>query len=169
MSGAADSQATTRAKFAGWWQDRAPRERWMLSIMCVAIAAFVAWYAVLAPLQALRQRAADRHAAAVMDAAEIERGLGAIAAADADGPARVPADTLHQLVTNSAGAAGISFDRREADADGGLDITIDAVAAATLFNWLDGLRLEHGVAPVRVEAERREGRLRAQLRFAPAQ
>ena len=46
---------------------------------------------------------------------------------------------------------------------------MDAVAAGTLFNWLDGLRLAHGVAPVAVDVERREGRLRAELRFAPAQ
>lgn len=169
MSAAADVPVATRARLAGWWHARAPRERWMLAVMCAAIAAFVAWYALLAPLQALRQRAADRHAAAVMDMAEIERGLEAIAAAEANGAARVPPAALHQLVTDSAGAAGINFDRREVAADGGLEITVDAVAAATLFNWLDGLRLEHAVAPMAVDVERREGRLRAQLRFAPTQ
>lgn len=169
MTAAPKFQVSSRAKLAGWWQDRAPRERWMLSIMCAAIAAFVAWYAVLAPLQAMRQRAADRHAAAVMDAAEIERGLEAIAASEASGAARVPAAALHQLVTDSAGAAGINFDRREVAADGGLDVTIDAVSSGTLFNWLDGLRPEHAVAPMAVDVERREGRLRARLRFAPTQ
>lgn len=169
MNVAADLRGTTLAKLSGWWQARAPRERWMLSVMCVAIAAFVTWYALLAPLQALRQRAADRHAAAVMDAAEIRRGLEAITAAGTSGADGVPAAALLQLVTDSAGAAGINFDRREAAADGGLEITIDAVATTALFNWLDGLRLEHGVAPVALEVERREGRLRAQLHFAPAQ
>src|SRR5690606_24039659 len=60
-----------------WWYARAPRERWMLTGMCAAIAAFVAWYGLLGPLQGVRQAAADRHADALMDAAEIEHGLAA--------------------------------------------------------------------------------------------
>lgn len=157
------------ARLAGWWHAREPRERWMLAVMCAAIAAFVAWYAVLAPLQGLRQRAADRHAAAALDAAEVERGLAVVAAASDPASAPLPAEALHALVTDSAGAAGITFDRREATPDGGLEVGTDAVDALPLFNWLDGLRLEHAIAPVAVDIERREGRLRAQLRFAPAQ
>lgn len=157
------------ARVATWWHARAPRERWMVAVACVAIAAFVAWYGVLAPLQAVRQQNADRHAAAMLDAAEVERGLAAIAASDGQGTAAMTAGELQPLVIDSAGAAGITFDRREETADGGLEVAVDAAHATTLFNWLDSLRLEHAVAPVAVDIERREGRLRAQLRFAPAQ
>jgi len=160
--------AGRRERLAGWWHALAPRERWMLALMCVTIAAFAAWYAVLAPLRALRVHAAEQHTAAVMDAAEVERGLAIIAASDPGRPG-LPGGDLEQVVTDSAGAAGIAFDRRQAAADGGLEIGIEAVPAAALFNWLDGLRQEHGVAPVAVDIERREGQLRAQLRFVPAQ
>lgn len=168
MSGIPDAPMGAIVRLAGWWHAREPRERWMLAVMSAAIAVFVAWYAVLAPLQSVRQRAADRHAEAMRDVIEVRRGLAAVAAAGASGIAPVAAAALHPLVTDSAGAAGIVFDRREFAADGGLEVTVDSVSAGTLFNWLDGLRLEHAVAPVAVDIERREGRLRAQLRFAPA-
>ncbi len=167
MTGGCGTGLARRA--VAWWYARAPRERWMLTGMCAAIAAFVAWYGLLGPLQGVRQAAADRHADALMDAAEIEHALAAIAASGRPAGDTLSADALQRLVTDSAGAAGISFDRRGETANGGLEVGVDAVAAGTLFNWLDGLRLEHGVAPVAVDVERREGRLRAELRFAPAQ
>lgn len=163
--GIADDAAT---RLADWWHARAPRERWMLATMCAAIAAFVTWYGLLAPLQSARDRAAVRHASAIQAVAEVERSLALVSAAMEDRPAAPPAERFRTSIVDSAGAAGIGLDREEPSADGGLAVGIDAVSANALFAWLDTLRLEHGIAPVAVDVERRDGRLRARLHFGPS-
>ena len=154
-------------RLADWWHARVPRERWMLATMCAAIAAFVIWYGVLAPLQSARDRTAGRHASAIRALAEVESSLALVATAKDDRPAAPPADRFRTTIVNSAGAAGIGLDREEPSADGGLEIGVDAVSANALFAWLGALRLDHGIAPVAVDVERRNGRLRARLRFGP--
>ena len=45
----------------GWWQERALRERRMLAVMFIALAAFIAWYGISVPLRGLRDDARARH------------------------------------------------------------------------------------------------------------
>ncbi|MGY0561432.1 type II secretion system protein GspM [Luteimonas sp. A277] len=161
------AEPNARARLVDWWHGRARREQWMLSLMCAAIAVFIGWYGVLAPLLVARDRAAERHASAIQDRVEIEQTLARVAAASQDRPAPPPVDRFHALVADSAGAAGIGLERQEPSPDGGVEVGIDAVPANALFAWLDTLRLEHGIAPEAVDIERREGRLRARLRFGP--
>jgi general secretion pathway protein M len=167
MKSTTEADTNAGARLVEWWHGRAPREQWMLTLMCTAIAVFIVWYGVLAPLLTARDRAAERHASAIQDRAGIEHILARVAAASQDRPAPPPADRFHALVADSAGAAGIGIDRQEPSPDGGVEVGIDAVPANALFAWLDTLRLEHGIAPEAVDIERREGRLRARLRFGP--
>lgn len=162
---AIDGSATARA--IEWWHARAPRERRMLAAMFAGIAAFVAWYGVLSPLLSARDRAAARHASAIQAHAEIERSLAGVAAAAEGRPVPPAGDRFHALISDSAGAAGVGIDRREPSSGGDLEIGIDAASTAALLGWLDALRLEHGISPVAVDIERRDGRLRARLHFGP--
>lgn len=155
------------SRIAAWWQGLSPRERAMVAAMCAAIAAFVAWFGVLAPLRAARDEARQRHAEAVRAAAHVDAALARIAAIRAQRPPPPAADAWQAIVIDSAGAAGLGLERQEVLPDGALAIGIGGAAAPALFGWLDALRLEHAIAPDVVDIERRDGRLRASLRFPP--
>lgn len=150
-----------------WWQAREPRERIMVSVMLVAIAAFVAWYGVLSPLRHARDAAQARYLRAVAALAETESTLATLGQARGTRPA-VRGAAFADRIVDSAGAAGVAISRRDTDADSSLVLGIDGVAANTLFAWLDALRRDHGIAPLALEIDKRDGRLRAELRFAPA-
>lgn len=114
-----------RVRASAWWHARAPRERWMLVVMFAAVAAFAAWFGLLAPLDSARERAADRHAAAIQARAEAGRGLAAIAAAAADRPAPPPADRIPAIAASprrAGGHAWIAGGCTEADGRGSVTI-----------------------------------------------
>lgn len=155
------------ARLADWWQAREPRERRMVAVMLAALAAFVLWYGVIAPLRQARDDARARHADAVAAVQEIERALVRIEASAARLPPAPAGDAFATAIVDSAGAAGVAISRQDDSGDGMLVIAIDAVAAPTLFAWIDTLRREHGIAPLALQVDKRDGRLRAELRFAP--
>ncbi|NZA26597.1 type II secretion system protein M [Luteimonas sp. SJ-92] len=155
------------ARVADWWQAREPRERWMVAVMLAALAAFVLWYGAIAPLRQARDDARARHADAVAAVQEIERALARIEASAARLPPPPADDAFATAIVDSAGAAGVAISRQDDGGDGVLVIAIDAVAAPALFGWIDTLRREHGIAPLALQVDKRDGRLRAELRFAP--
>lgn len=150
-----------------WWQALAPRERVMVSVMLVAIAAFAGWYGVLSPLRHARDAAQARYLRAVAALHETDAGLAALAASRDSGTA-LRGRARDDLIVDSAGAAGVAISRRDSEGDGSFVVGIDGAAADALFAWLDTLRDEHGIAPFALEIDKRDGRLRAELRFAPA-
>lgn len=150
-----------------WWQAREPRERRMLAAMGLCVAAFALWYGLLAPLLAARARAESDYLAASRTLAEVRGALDDIAAVRAQRPAPPSPDQYRDIIARSAGAAGLSIDRHGTDADGGIEAGLDAARAEALFSWLDTLRLDHGIAPVAVRIERRNGFVHATLRFPP--
>lgn len=147
-----------------WWHGRAPRERRMLIVMLLAVAAFLVWFAVLRPLVRWEETAAaDRQAAAATLAgvrsarAELDAFHAALSA-----PA-TEAVTLAELLPRTASAAGVALSRQQ-PRDGLLTVGIDAVDAPALLAWLDALARQ-GVAPVALEVGERDGRLHAELAF----
>lgn len=155
------------ARLADWWQAREPRERRMVAVMLAALAAFVLWYGMIAPLRQARDDARARHAEAVAAVQEIERALASIEASTARLPPAPAGDAFAATVVDSAGAAGVAISRQDEGGDGVLVVAVDAVAAPALFGWIDALRREHGIAPLALQVDKRGGRLRAELRFVP--
>ncbi|MCD9046057.1 type II secretion system protein GspM [Luteimonas sp. MHLX1A] len=148
-----------------WWNARAPRERWMLAAMAASIAVFLAWFAVLTPLESALERGGARLAAATRSAAEVEAALASL---PPEGVQSGLTPAAHfALITDTAAVAGVGVEHQSPDSGGGLEIDFDASDTGTLFAWLDTLRLEHRVAPLAVRIERRDGRLRGSLRFPP--
>ncbi|WP_407352266.1 type II secretion system protein GspM [Luteimonas sp. R10] len=154
-------------RLADWWRAREPRERRMVAVMLAAVAAFVLWYGIVAPLRQVRDDARARHAEAVAAAGEIERALAHVEASSARLPPAPAGDAFATTVVDSAGAAGVAVSRQDDGGDGVLVIAIDAVDAPALFGWIDALRREHGIAPLALQVDKHGGRLRAELRFAP--
>lgn len=149
-----------------WWQQREPRERWMLGAMVAAVAAFVLWYGVLVPLRAAADAAHGRHDRATLVLLEAELQLAQLQALDQrDITPPGDAATLKAAVLASAGRAGLAVSREREDGTGGFGLEADAATPRQLFAWLDDLRLRYGLAPATLSVARTADQLRVQAIF----
>lgn len=121
------------------WGERTPRERWMLGVMAALLAVVILWLGVVRPLEAARQsarqvlrEATDRNAA-IRAKAKLLKSLPRGAAT------AMSATPLDQFVGQSAGEAGLTLERAQAQGADRMDIAIAAVRPAALFAWLAGL------------------------------
>ena len=91
-----------------WWQQRAPRERWMLGLMTAAIAAFVLWYGVMLPVRQAADAAQLRHGRATLALLQAELQLAQLRTLDQrDIAPPVDAAALKAAVLASAQTAGL--------------------------------------------------------------
>ena len=148
-----------------WWRSRAQRERVMLVVMLLAVAAFLAWFALLRPLSRWQQDAAAERAGATALLAEVRAARAELARFQAALPDAQPEPVaLEELLPRSATAAGVALSRQQ-ERDGLLIAGIDAVQAPALLAWLDALA-RRGVAPVALDLGERDGHLHAEVAFA---
>lgn len=151
-----------------WWDARAPRERLMLAAMLLAVLAFALWLGAWRPLRAAADAARDHRMRAAAVLAEVRAGVAAIADLQAQGPAPLATDALAGAVLRTAAAERVPISRQRTDDAGVLTVGIDAVQATALFGWLDALKRQHGLAPIQLEVEERNGQLVAQAHFRPS-
>lgn len=152
------------ARIGPWWWGRNPRERVMLAVMCVAIAAFAAWYALFAPLRHLRDASQAAYDRSVFDLRQAQASASLHALQMRDRP-RLDPDQSSRVVLQVAEAAGVAVSRRRIDPDGNLVLGLDAVAAPALFGWLDTLQHDHGLAVHSLQVERTGATVRAEVAF----
>jgi general secretion pathway protein M len=152
------------ARLRPWWQARNQRERAMLTVMFLAIAAFAAWYGLFAPLRHLRDASQAGYDRSLFDLRQAQASASMHALQKRDRPA-LDRDQLTRLVLQGAQAAGVAVSRRRIDSDGHLVLGLDSVAAPTLFAWLDTLQEDHGLAPRSLQVERTGATLRAEVAF----
>lgn len=159
------------AKLLPWWQQRAPRERAMLTLMCAAVVAFALWYGAFVPLRLARDAEQARHARAATELAQVTAELAGVAELEERLPSPAAgAEALEQAVLDSAKQAGLEIGRGREDGAGGFEIESDAASPAQLFAWLDELRQRHGLAPATLSVARNQDRLRVQASFqSPSQ
>jgi len=128
------------------WDERSPRERWMLGAMFVLLGGFLLWFAILYPLTSATSAAQARFDRATLDAGQV-----AAAAADLRASARDSAPplgtTLPLAVSQSAEAAGFTLAALDPQPDGAVSIAIPAAKGAALFGWIamlsrQGIRVE---------------------------
>ena len=156
-----------RARSLGWWHGLAPRERAMLAVMALMLAAFAWWYGLLLPLRALRDAAAERHDRAVATLREVEAVVSAPGGAAALAPPPSGA-ALPRLVLDSARAAGLSPSRPRSVPGGAFVLEFEGVDPPALFGWLGVLATDHGLAPSSLRVLRADGALRAEAGFGGA-
>lgn len=149
-----------------WWRARDARERRMLAVMLVLVAAFAYWYGLLWPLRQVRGLAQAHYDRALVQLRDTESAVAAIRAHDARVPeTAVGGDTLTRRILDTAASASVAISRQRTDAQGRFNVGVDAVDARTLFAWLDALRTTHGIAPSALRVSRVDGRLRAEAVF----
>lgn len=140
-----------------WWHERSGREKALLGVMGAVLAAFGLWYGIYAPLLAARERALERHEAALESRAEVARAVARIRGLQARAAAPAPTSAPEEAVAATAMAAGIPLSRTEPDPEGGLRVAADAVSATALFPWLGLLQREHGLATRNLTVVKGEG------------
>lgn len=122
-----------------FWNDRSPREQWMLAVMAALLVVVVLWLGLFRPLDAAQRSARDRLLEATDRNASIRAKVKLLKALPAGGglPARDAA--IDQLVGQSAGEAGLTLERAQAQGPGRIDIAIASVRPVALFSWLASL------------------------------
>ncbi|WP_101925368.1 MULTISPECIES: type II secretion system protein GspM [Luteimonas] len=157
------------ARIAAWWRERQPRERAMLGVMAVLVAAFVYVYGLLLPLRQARDTAQLRQQDAATALADARANAASLATLDSTMPVP-PADaaTLRTAVLDGAARAGLGITRESTGDDGSLVIEVETATAGQLLGFLDALRQRYGLAPTTLSAAATDGQLRVQAAFVPA-
>lgn len=135
--------------FAPWWNDRTPRERVLLIIMAVLLAALLLWLAVLRPLAAARSQAITDASAAVSRRAQAQGIVAAIRARPAASSAAV-LDTLNRRLAEG----GLQASRLEPQGPGQAEVEIAAINGRLLLGWASGLEARDGLVIETLEATR---------------
>lgn len=138
-------------RLGSYWAERSPREHWLLGVMFALLAIVILWFGVALPLDRAQRDARDR----LVEATERNAAVRATVAqlktlprAPANGGSTVPLD---QFVGQSAGEAGLTLERAQAQGNDRMDIAIASVRPIALFSWLSGLEAQ-GVRVVTMNA-----------------
>jgi len=122
-----------------WWNGRAPRERLLLAIMLALLAAVAGWLGVLRPLESGLRGAMRANAEAAERYADVARKVDWLKGGQ-DSAARAPSSLpVDQIVGQSAGEAGFTLDRVQAQGRDRVDITIAIARPTALLGWIAAL------------------------------
>ncbi len=149
-----------------WWNGRDAREQRLLAVLGIIVLLMLVWLAILRPLAAFRESAAERHArvAALMPSA---RAAAAGIAAEGAAPARNDGRAVRDIVAASASGAGLEFTSVQPEDGGGVLVSIAAVRPTFLFGWIAGLEEKDGVVADRVLVQRNDdSTVSAQIGFS---
>lgn len=125
------------------WSERSPREQWMLSIMFALLAIVILWAGVLLPLEAAQRSARERLRAATDRNAAIRYKVKTLKSLPKS--LTLPSSetvAIEQFIGQSAGEAGLTLDRAQAQGTGRIDIAIASVRPIVLFSWLATLEAQ---------------------------
>lgn len=154
-----------RSNATRWWLARDPREKTMLTVMLVAVAAFVWWYGLLVPLRQVREQARLRYDHSAAEWMAVSAAATVFREQAAAGPRDDAA--LAAAVLDAAQDAGVAVSRQRMVAPGTFAAGVDAVDAPQLLDWLERSRREHQLAVSQARIGKRDGRLQADITFTP--
>lgn len=123
------------------WGERSPREQWMLGVMFALLAVVPLWLGVMG-LAAAQRSARDALLTATDRNAEMRakvKLLKTLPRGVTGGSASVGID---QLVSQSAGEAGLTLERAEAQGGARIEIAMASVRPVALFSWLAALEAQ---------------------------
>ena len=129
------------------WAGRSRREQWMLGVMFALLGATFLWFGLVVPID--RAQHASRQA--MLDAADRNAAMRAAAAQLKSLPPTPPgsgaAGSIDQFVGQSAGEAGLTLERAQAQGSDRMEIAIASVRPVALFSWIaaleqQGVRIE---------------------------
>ena len=123
------------------WGERSPREQWMLGVMFALLAVVLLWLGVVGPL-ASAQRSAREGLLAATDRNAAMRAKVKLLKTLPRGVATSSGMAIDQLVSQSAGEAGLTLERAEAQGSARIEIAMASVRPVALFSWLAALEAQ---------------------------
>lgn len=151
-----------RSGLVRFWRERSGRERAYLAAMLMAIAAFVYWFALVAPLRSMAMAAEKRHLSAQGHETRFPGLLAELSQRQRAAPAAPDADALQR----SAAAAGVRFSLDPSSSPGRIVLRFESVPAQTLFAWLAQLHEAQGWSPLKASLRRGPAGVDGELVFA---
>ncbi len=125
-----------------YWAERSPREQWMLGVMFALLGVVILWLGIVRPLASAQRSAHD----ALIEATDRNAAMRAKVKLLKTLPRTVnagPADSaIDQLVGQSAGEAGLTLERAQAQGAGRIEIAMASVRPVALFSWLAALEAQ---------------------------
>jgi len=134
-------------KLAGLWAERSRREQWMLGVMFALLAVVMLWFGVVMPIDRAQRGAREALLAATDRNAAVRAAVKQLKALPRVPVNSGPATAIDQFVGQSAGEAGLTLERAQAQGQDRMEIAIATVRPSALFGWLarleaQGLRVE---------------------------
>lgn len=124
------------------WGERSPREQWMLGIMFALLAIVILWLGVMWPLQSAQRSARAALAEATDRNASIRAKVKLLKSLPRTGATAASAGSIDQLIGQSAGEAGLTLERAQAQGANRIDIAMASVRPVALFSWLAALEVQ---------------------------
>lgn len=124
------------------WAERSPREQWMLGAMFALLAIVLLWLGLVRPLDMAQRSARDALREATDRNAAIRAKVKLLKSLPRTGVPAAVATSLDQFVGQSAGEAGLTLERAQAQGADRLDIAVASVRPVALFSWLAGLEAQ---------------------------
>lgn len=124
------------------WGERSPREQWMLGVMFALLAVVILWLGLLRPLDAAQRSAHDALVQATDRNAEIRAKVKLLKSLPPVARAMDRAVPLDQFIGQSAGEAGLTLERAQAQGADRFDMAIASVRPVALFSWLAALEAQ---------------------------
>ena len=118
------------------WAERSAREQVMLGVMFALLAGVILWFGVAMPLDRAQVAARDDLRAATDRNAAVRAAVKQLKALPRNAQAAGPSAPIDQLVGQSAGEAGLTLERAQAQGADRMDIAIASVRPVALFSWL---------------------------------
>ena len=122
-----------------WWIGRSVREQRLLLIMGVLAGAVLLWLAVVRPVFAWREGAAERRAEAQVELMLIQAGTARVSG----GPSGLPPAEVQAAARTAAD--GIGLNAVFNPGDGGVGFTVQGARSGALFGWLAALQTQNGI------------------------
>lgn len=124
------------------WAERSAREQVMLGVMIALLAGVILWFGVAMPLDRAQIAARDELRGATDRNAAVRAAVKQLKALPRNAQAAGPSAPIDQLVGQSAGEAGLTLERAQAQGADRMDIAIASVRPVALFSWLATLEAQ---------------------------
>ena len=124
------------------WAERSAREQVMLGVMIALLAGVILWFGVAMPLDRAQIAARDDLRMATDRNSAVRAAVKQLKALPRTAQAAGPIAPIDQLVGQSAGEAGLTLERAQAQGADRMDIAIASVRPVALFSWLATLEAQ---------------------------
>ncbi len=129
-------------RLGAYWTERSSREQWLLGVMFALLAVVILWFGIAMPLDRAQRSARDTLNEATDRNAAVRAAVKQLKTLPRNAAATGPVTPVDQFVGQSAGEAGLTLERAQAQGGDRIDIAIASIRPVALFSWLAALEAQ---------------------------